>query len=72
MRRVGDPADRRRVLIELTPELPRLTMKLYGPIIQAAEGLSNYSDSELRLRRDFARYFQNRQAERIRALPPPD
>lgn len=71
MRRVGDPADRRRVLIELTPELPRLTMKLYGPIIQAAEGLSNYSDSELRLLRDFARYFQNRQAERIRALPPP-
>jgi hypothetical protein len=46
-------------------------MKLYGPIIPAAEGLSNYSDSELRLRRDFARYFQNRQAERIRALPTP-
>jgi DNA-binding MarR family transcriptional regulator len=68
VRRVADPADRRRVLIELTPERPRLAMKLYGPIIQAAEGLSNNSDSELR---DFARYFQNRQAERIRALPPP-
>jgi DNA-binding MarR family transcriptional regulator len=54
VRRVRDTADRRKVLVELTPDGTRTIMELYGPL--AAEGpslLSRFTDRDLALMRDF-------------------
>jgi DNA-binding MarR family transcriptional regulator len=73
VRRLPDASDRRRVLVELTPEIVALSTELYGPMAEAAKELERYSDHDLRVLRDFARNsrdFQNEQAARIRALAP--
>jgi DNA-binding MarR family transcriptional regulator len=54
VRRVRDTADRRKVLVELTPDGTRMIGQLYGPL--AAEGpslLSRFTDTDLALMRDF-------------------
>jgi DNA-binding MarR family transcriptional regulator len=70
-RRVRDPEDRRRVLVEVTPKAQRLMHELYGPLGEAgAKLLADYSDRDLRLMRDFLRAgaeMQEEQAARIRA-----
>jgi DNA-binding MarR family transcriptional regulator len=56
LRRVADPADRRRVMVELTDELEELAGRFYGPLAeQAFPFLSRYSNSELELIADFMR-----------------
>jgi DNA-binding MarR family transcriptional regulator len=69
-RRVPDPRDRRRVLVELTPRARKVTEDLYGPMGEAgAEALAGYSVAELERIRDFLRTgaeIQNAQAARVR------
>ena len=70
-RRVPDPADRRRVLVELTPKAYETAMELMvEPMIAAWRPLGErYTDDELRLFIDFTRRgreIQERHAEWLR------
>jgi DNA-binding MarR family transcriptional regulator len=73
-RRVRDPADRRGVLVEMTPEAQRLITEIYGPIGQEGQAaLARYSAADLRLLRDFlreGRALQAAHAARIRNAQP--
>jgi DNA-binding MarR family transcriptional regulator len=53
VRRRPDSADRRRVLVELTPRARKLATELYGSFQDAAAGLGRYSPDQLALLRDF-------------------
>ena len=70
-RRVHDPGDRRRVLVELTPAARRELKELYAPLAAATtRQLQGYTTEEVGLVRDFMR--DNRRlnevhAERVRA-----
>jgi DNA-binding MarR family transcriptional regulator len=73
VRRVRDTMDRRKVLVELTPEGEERLYRLYGPL--ANEGgrlLARFSDAELEMIRDFlieaTEVVQLHQAQ----LRPPD
>jgi DNA-binding MarR family transcriptional regulator len=56
LRRVADPGDRRRVMVEMTEELEKLAGRFYGPLAeQAFPFLSAYTNSELELIADFLR-----------------
>jgi len=46
-RRVADPEDRRRVLIEATPKVARLSEEIYGPADQIFEWTSAYTDADI-------------------------
>jgi DNA-binding MarR family transcriptional regulator len=73
--RLADPDDRRRVLVDITPDARDQGERLYGPIRdEGVARLLGYSDKELRLIREFVRAgieLQERHAARIRALAPP-
>lgn len=49
VRRVRDPADRRRVWVELTETARKLAMEVYGPLAEAMSEYNRYSDDDLRL-----------------------
>jgi DNA-binding MarR family transcriptional regulator len=70
-RRVEDPADRRRVRVELTSTALELIGQTWGPLGQQAQGaLRRYSPAHLRIIRDFldqAIDTQLAHAARIRA-----
>jgi DNA-binding MarR family transcriptional regulator len=71
-RRVPDPGDRRRVLVELTPKAYETAMELMvQPMIALWEPMAeDYSDDDLRLILDFTRRgreIQERHAEWLRA-----
>ena len=54
--RVADPGDRRRVLVELTPETRRLIEEFMGPLGErSAHALARYSDETLELFIEFTR-----------------
>jgi DNA-binding MarR family transcriptional regulator len=56
VRRVADPDDRRRVLVELTPELKRMIQELMGPLGDMGFPLlDRYSDEQLELLLQFTR-----------------
>src|SRR3954454_8030194 len=69
-RRVRDVADRRSVLVELTPTAQQQLEECYGPIgREGQERLARYSDAELSFLRAFleeVRAFQERHAARLR------
>ncbi len=70
-RRVSDPSDRRRVLVELTPKTTELAWELMGgPMSEAARPLiERYSESELELLLEFTRRgreVQERHAQWLR------
>jgi DNA-binding MarR family transcriptional regulator len=71
-RRVADPADRRRVRIEVTPKLWELTGALMGPFINESQAiLDDYSTEELERFAEFLRRVievQAKHTERIREL----
>ena len=74
VRRVPDPSDRRRVLVELTDAARQAIAETYYPM--AAEGepwIRGLADAELRLLCDFLELgteLNLKNAERVRALPP--
>ncbi len=70
VRRVADPDDRRRVLVELTPQLKRTIEELMGPLGDTgAPLLDRYSDEQLELLIEFTRVgreLQERHADWLR------
>ena len=70
-RRVQDPGDRRRVLVELTPAARRELEELYAPLTDAPmRQLQGYTTDEVSLVRDFMRdnrRLNEAHAERVRA-----
>ena len=70
-RRVADPSDRRRVLVELTPKAHELIWELMGrPMIETSRPVvERYSDEQLQLLLGFqrqSRELQERHAEWLR------
>jgi DNA-binding MarR family transcriptional regulator len=56
VRRVRDSEDRRRVLIERTPESTKSAMRYYGPFMNRTfQSMAKYSAEELEVIRDFMR-----------------
>jgi DNA-binding MarR family transcriptional regulator len=74
-RRVRDDEDRRRVTVEVTPELQRAAGGLYGPMMEEWQAMMNRATTEqLGLMLDFMRKANEvkpRHIERIRK-PDPD
>jgi DNA-binding MarR family transcriptional regulator len=74
VRRVRDPADRRRVLVELTDQARSQANEAYGPL--AAEGArmaDAYTPAQLTFLIEYlreARELAQRHLDRIRAEPP--
>ena len=68
-RRLRDPADRRRVLVELTPAAKEHANSFYAGHAEMAERLyDRYTEEQLRLLRDFvrgSREFNEREAARL-------
>jgi DNA-binding MarR family transcriptional regulator len=73
VRRRSDPADRRRVLVELVPGRAKEFERFYGPMARGAtEFLRRYSDAELALIAELLEHmvlFGRAQTQRIQALP---
>jgi DNA-binding MarR family transcriptional regulator len=67
-RRARDDADRRRVLVEVTPKLREMSVELYGTPEQASAGLNAYTDEELELLTSFMRAGVEFQEEKMRRL----
>jgi DNA-binding MarR family transcriptional regulator len=74
VRRVRDEDDRRRVVVEATPEARRRTWELYQPLVdEGVAQLADHSDEQLRQLADFLRASSELQvayAERLRRLAP--
>jgi DNA-binding MarR family transcriptional regulator len=67
-RRTRDTKDRRRVLVEVAPEMRQRAEELYGTPEEGAEELSVYSDEELAFLIRFLRGSVAYQQERMRRL----
>ena len=69
MRRVDDAADRRRVLVEMTPEGRERVLRFYGPlIVEGAPLLEGFSTDEIERMvawLDAARELTDRHRDRI-------
>jgi DNA-binding MarR family transcriptional regulator len=66
--RTRDTEDRRRVLVEVTPELRRRATELYGTPEEGASALADYSDVQLEFLIDFLRRDIGYHEERMRRL----
>ena len=73
VRRLSDPGDRRRILVEITDKQRDEGMRLYGPLGEmAADWIDQRSEAELRLLIEFnqvSREINERRAAEIRAGP---
>jgi DNA-binding MarR family transcriptional regulator len=67
-RRTRDTEDRRRVLVEVTPELRQRATELYGTPEEGANALAGYSDEQLKFLTAFLRGSVFYQEERMRRL----
>jgi len=67
-RRVRDDADRRKVIVEVTPMLQEMAVELYGSPEEASAGLNGYSQEELKLLISFMRAGVAFQEEKMRRL----
>src|ERR687896_334642 len=70
VRRVRDEKDRRRVLVEVTDRLEKLTWELYGPLATSGDAmLRDLTEEHLTIMRDVMREaarLQMEQAHRVR------
>jgi DNA-binding MarR family transcriptional regulator len=67
-RRTRDTKDRRRVLVEVTPDLRQGAAELYGAPEEGAQALAGYSDEQLEFLIGFLRGTVAYQEERIHRL----
>src|SRR5262249_24542034 len=67
-RRTRDTKDRRRVLVEVTPEVREAAARLYGTPEEGAAGLAIYTDEQLEFLIGFLRGSVAYQEERLRRL----
>jgi DNA-binding MarR family transcriptional regulator len=67
-RRTRDTADRRRVLLEVTPELRKRSEELYGPPESAGADLADYTDEQLQFLTEFMHGNTAFQEEKLRRL----
>ncbi len=67
-RRTRDTKDRRRVLVEVTPEVRRMAAQLYGTPNEGADALAAYTIEELEFLLGFLRGNAAYQEERMRRL----
>ena len=67
-RRTRDTKDRRRVLVEVTPELRQMAAQLYGTPDQGADALAVYTNEQLEFLIGFLRGNVAYQEERMRRL----
>jgi DNA-binding MarR family transcriptional regulator len=67
-RRTRDTQDRRRVLVEVTPELREVAARLFGTPDEGAEALAAYTNEQLELLIAFLRDNAAYQEERMRRL----
>jgi DNA-binding MarR family transcriptional regulator len=67
-RRTRDTKDRRRVLVEVTPELRQMAAQVYGTPDEGAAALAAYSNEQLEFLLSFLRGNAAYQEERIRRL----
>ena len=67
-RRTRDTQDRRRVLVEVTPELRRMAARIYGTPDEGADALAAYTSEQLELLLGFLRGNIAYQEERMRRL----
>jgi DNA-binding MarR family transcriptional regulator len=70
-RRTRDTRDRRRVLVEVTPELREMAAQLYGAPEEGANALAAYTNEQLELLIGFLRgnaAYQEEQMQRLDAL----
>jgi|tagenome__1003787_1003787.scaffolds.fasta_scaffold19611589_2 DNA-binding MarR family transcriptional regulator len=74
LQRVRGQADRRKIMVELTPEAARRTWEIWGPVARWSENeLGRYSEAELTFVLDFlqrGRAFIEEYAAKLRARPP--
>jgi DNA-binding MarR family transcriptional regulator len=68
VRRTRDTEDRRRVLVEVTPEVRRRAAELYGPPEEAGDDLAGYTDEQLEFLIGFLRGSVAFQETRMRRL----
>jgi DNA-binding MarR family transcriptional regulator len=71
IRRLPDPTDRRRVLVQLTDKARRLAADVYGPLTGEMGQFEKYSDDQLRLIAEFmqiATQTLDRHAARVESL----
>ena len=70
VRRVRDENDRRRVLVDITDQLEKLTWELYGPLAESGDAmLRDLTEEHLTIMRDVMREaarLQMEQADRVR------
>ena len=67
--RTRDEVDRRRVLVELTPQARLTAAELYAPVLEAGKaGYERYTLDQLRLLRDFLQRARQIQAEHVAFL----
>jgi DNA-binding MarR family transcriptional regulator len=57
-RRVPDPTDRRRVLLEVTPVVQENAERIYGPFDEAFEAYNDYTDHDIEVVLRFQRMSQ--------------
>lgn len=67
-RRTRDTKDRRRVLVEVTPELRQMAAQLYGTPDEGADALAAYTNEQLEFLIRFLRGNVAYQEERLRQL----
>jgi DNA-binding MarR family transcriptional regulator len=70
-RRVADPNDRRRVLVELTPLMRERGEVIWGPFAMFRDVLARYTVEQLELLRDFhrmGREYNEQRAKEVREI----